>query len=95
HNQSFLVRSDNAGIVAVTNKGRSRSAATNTVLKQIFALQAQHSVRIHMEYVSSRENIADALSCGDVAAFLSGFPLAAQQVSFPLPDNLIGKLISL
>lgn len=95
HNQSFLVRSDNAGIVAVTNKGRSRSAATNAILKQIFALQAKNSVRIHTEYVPSRENIADALSRGDIASFLAGFPLAAQQVSFPLPDHLIGKLTSL
>jgi hypothetical protein len=45
HNQSFLVCSDNAVIVAVTIKGHSCSTATNAVLKQIFALQAQHSVR--------------------------------------------------
>jgi len=32
---SFLVRSDNSGVVAVTNKGRSRSRNTNKVLKEV------------------------------------------------------------
>ncbi|KAG2121457.1 hypothetical protein DEU56DRAFT_715617, partial [Suillus clintonianus] len=64
HKHVFLVRSDNTGIVAVTNKGRSRSNTTNIILKHIFALQAQHDIRIRTEYVPSRENIADALSRG-------------------------------
>ncbi|KZP04559.1 hypothetical protein FIBSPDRAFT_680553, partial [Athelia psychrophila] len=66
----FLVRSDNAGIVAVTNKGRSRSAETNRILKHVYLLQARHGVRICSEYVRSRDNIADALSRGDVQGFL-------------------------
>ena len=37
HEHLFLARSDNAGIVAVTNKGRSHNPATNIVLKSIFA----------------------------------------------------------
>ena len=95
HEHLFLARSDNAGIVAVTNKGRSRSPATNIVLKSVFALQARNNVRIRTEYVPSRENIADPLSRGDIAAFLANFPGATQQASFPLPDHLTTKLISL
>ena len=38
--QTFLVRSDNAGIVFVTNKGRSRSWETNQILKHMYLLQA-------------------------------------------------------
>lgn len=89
----FLVRSDNSGIVAVTNKGRSRSRETNQVLKHIYQLQARQGVRIHAEYVSTRDNIADALSRGDVAGFLAGFPSVTTQVSLPLPSHLVGKLV--
>ncbi|KAG0691647.1 hypothetical protein DFH29DRAFT_819244, partial [Suillus ampliporus] len=94
HKHLFLVCSDNAGIVAVTNKGRSRSRTTNDILKHIFMLQAQHNIRIRTEYVPSRENIADALSCDDIATFLAGFPLVAQKASFPLPEHLADKLTS-
>lgn len=89
----FLVRSDNSGVVAVMNKGRSRSRATNRVLKQVYLLQAQHGIRLHTEYVSTRVNIADALSRGDVAGFLAGFPSVTMQTSTILPEHLVGKLI--
>lgn len=89
----FLVRSDNSGIVAVTNKGRSRSTETNRILKHVYRLQAQHGVRIHAEYVSTRINISDALSRGDVKGFLAGFPSVTTQASVTLPEHLVGKLI--
>jgi hypothetical protein len=95
HGHLFLVRSDNAGVIAVTNKGCSCSEAINSILKQIFTLQACNGIHIHTEYIPSHENIADALSRGDIAAFLAGFPGASQKVSFPLPSHLLGKLISL
>ena len=41
---TFLVRSDNSGIVSVTNKGQSRSRETNRILKHIYLLQAQHQI---------------------------------------------------
>ncbi|KZP09831.1 hypothetical protein FIBSPDRAFT_669652, partial [Athelia psychrophila] len=61
---NFLVRSDNTGIVAVTNSGRSRSKSTNEILKHVYLLQARQGIRIRAEYVSTRDNIADALSRG-------------------------------
>ncbi|KAJ7126509.1 hypothetical protein C8R43DRAFT_820863, partial [Mycena crocata] len=64
------VRSDNSGVVAVTNKGRSKSRETNQILKYVYLLQAQSRVRLKAEHVTSRDNISDALSRGDIPAFL-------------------------
>jgi len=91
----FLVRSDNVGIVSVTNKGRSRSGETNRILKHVYGLQARHGIRLHATYVPSRENIADALSRGDITGFLRGFPSVSTKASIRLPDHLSGHLISL
>lgn len=92
-NLCYLVRSDNVGVVTVTNKGRSRSAETNAVLKHIYRLQAESCVRLHAVYVPTRTNIADALSRGDIRAFRAGFPGATDAVSIPLPPHLADKLV--
>ena len=89
-----LVRSDNQGVVSVLLKGRSRSRNTNQVLKHVYALQAKSLIRIHAVYVPSRENIADALSRGDIAGFRQGFPHVTTEISLSLPEHLLGKLIS-
>jgi len=91
---TFLVRSDNAGIVSVTNKGRSRSRETNMILKHVYLLQAEHQIRLKSVYVTSRENISDALSRGAVDEFLKGFPCVNTQASISLPSHLADKLIS-
>jgi hypothetical protein len=91
---TFLVRSDNAGVVSVTNKGRSRSRETNKILKHIYLLQAQHQIRLKSVHVTSRENISDALSRGAIKEFLTGFPGVNIQASVPLPSHLADKLIS-
>jgi len=67
----YLVRSDNSGVVAALNNGRSRSQETNTILKSIYGKMAQHGIRLTASYVTSRTNMADALSRGDIAAFFS------------------------
>lgn len=87
------LHSDNSGVVTVTNKGRSRSRATNHVLKQVYLLQVQQGIPLHTKYMSTHINIADALSRGDVASFLAGFPSVTTQASTVLPEHLIGKLI--
>jgi hypothetical protein len=92
---TFLVRSDNAGIVFVTNKGRSRSRETNRILKHVYLLQAQHRIRLKSKHVTSHDNISDALSRGAIKDFLTGFPSVNIQISVPLPDHLADKLISL
>jgi hypothetical protein len=90
----FLVRSDNAGVVAVTNKGRSRSANTNRVLKHIYQLLAVEGCVLRAEYVPLRDNVTDALSRGDIAAFLAGFSAAKTRLQVELPEHLANKLRS-
>lgn len=58
----LLVRSDNSGVVAVVNGGRSQSKNTNTVLKRVYLLQAQLGIRLEAVYVPTASNIADELS---------------------------------
>lgn len=88
------MRSDNAGVVAVVNKGRARNANTNAVVQQLYALQAQHDLELQATYVPSCENIADALSRGDIKSFLTGFPTALARVNTPIPSHLADKIAS-
>jgi hypothetical protein len=62
---TLLVQSDNAGIIAVTNKGWSHSHKTNRILKHVYALQAQNHLCLnyscsepfqHFQYSLSRCN---------------------------------------
>ena len=92
---TFLVRSDNAGIVSVMNKGCSHSWESNKILKHVYLLQAQHQIQLRMVHVTSWNNISDALSRGAVSKFPANFPVVNSQVSVMLPDHLVGKLISL
>jgi hypothetical protein len=91
----FLVRSDNAGVVAVLNKGQSRSHDTNNVLKSIYMSLAHQNLRISAVYVPSRFNVTDALSRGDIKAFLKGFPKARIKAQIPLPSHLAEFLVPL
>lgn len=49
----FLVRSDNAGVVAVVNKGGSKSVETNNILKEIYAILAKEGIRLVAVHVAS------------------------------------------
>ncbi|KAJ3714805.1 hypothetical protein C8R42DRAFT_542767, partial [Lentinula raphanica] len=66
----YKVQLDNSGIVHVVNKGCSRSRQTNKILKSLYKLQGQQGIWLVMEYVALRDNISDALSRGDIPAFL-------------------------
>lgn len=83
----LLVRSDNSGVVAVLNSGRSRSTHTNDVLRRIYLLCAHHRVHLTAIYVPSRDNVTDALSRGDAQGFLNAFPLATTRSPMPLPAH--------
>jgi hypothetical protein len=91
----YLVRSNNAGVVAVINKGRSRSMHTNDVLRRIYCLQLDAHISLKAVYVESRINIADALSRGDIVGFLKGFSQASDKISFPLPSHITSHLLPL
>jgi len=88
----YLVLSDNMGVVSVLNSGRSRSKETNEILKQVYFLLAKHRLQITAKHVPSRLNVTDALSRGDITAFLKGFPKAASQVNITLPPHLLSLL---
>jgi hypothetical protein len=60
----------------------------------MYKLLARNQISLHTEYVTSRENITDALSRGDIAGFLAGFPSATFKAHIPLPGHLSSKLIS-
>lgn len=89
----YLVCSNNAGVVAVINKSRSWSACTNNVLREIYRLQLNLHIHLKTMHVSGRDNIADALSCGNITSFLKGFPQATSKVTFLLPPHLAGLLL--
>jgi hypothetical protein len=84
----FLVRSDNMGVVGALNRGRARNPETNIILKHIYRLQAERGLRLQAIHVPSRDNVVDALSRGDIASFLKGFPKATMQIAMPLPSHL-------
>jgi hypothetical protein len=90
---SVLVRSDNAGVVAVTNSGRSRSRATNEVLKVIYQSLAGSGLSLVAQHIPGVINISDPLSRGDIRGFLAAFPAAQTRTSIVLPPRLSSKLI--
>lgn len=80
----LLLRSDNMGIVHVVGKGRSRSPATNEVLRRLYKALAHRGLSLSSIYVASSSNITDSLSRGDISAFLHDFPTATYTLP-PLP----------
>ncbi|KIP03136.1 hypothetical protein PHLGIDRAFT_78047, partial [Phlebiopsis gigantea 11061_1 CR5-6] len=89
----LLVRSDNSGVVAVVNSGRSRNQNTNQVLKRVFLRCASLGISLHTEYVPSRDNVTDPLSRGDISSFLLHFPSAKVRSEWVLPPHLRSCLI--
>jgi hypothetical protein len=91
---TFLVQSDNEGVVAVVNKDQSRSKNTNIVLKHMYSLLAKSQISLSAVYVNTRDNITNTLSCGNITGFLSHFPAAQRRAQINLPPHLSGKLQS-
>jgi len=87
-----LARSDNSGIVDVINKGRSRSAATNTVLRHLHRLLLPSHILLTAQHIPGKRNITDSLSRGDLATFHAAFPSADIVSDLPLPAHLAGLL---
>ena len=57
HNRQIIARSDNQGIVAVVNRGHSRSHKTNKVLKHTYVLLAHHKVCIVAKHVIGQKKL--------------------------------------
>ena len=94
HTSRILVRSDNSGVVHAVNRGRSRSAETNSVLRRTYLQLADAGISLVAKHVASEENIADPLSRGDVAGFLCRFPAATTRSDCSLPPSLCHLLRS-
>ncbi|KIO11952.1 hypothetical protein M404DRAFT_20508 [Pisolithus tinctorius Marx 270] len=92
HHRNILVHSDNLGVVMVTNKGCSRSHQINEVLCHLYLLQADLDIAVQAIHVPSQDNIANALSHGDIKGFLTSFPAASTQVYPPIPPYLADML---
>jgi hypothetical protein len=83
-----LVRSNNAGVVAIVNKGWAQDQASNNVLRRTYHKLAQLGVTLVAKHVPGVINIADALLWGDVAGFLTAFLAARTRTSITLPTVL-------
>lgn len=89
----LLLRSDNMGVVAVVNKGRSRGFRTNESLKSLYTSLTEHSFRLHTIHVPTASNITDSLSRGDELEFRATHP-GSEKIFFPLPRHLLSFLVA-
>ena len=62
--QHVILHSDNEGVVGALRAGRSRGTEQNAILRRIVALFQEHGLWVTTEWVSTRENPADAPSRG-------------------------------
>ncbi|KAJ7161584.1 hypothetical protein C8R46DRAFT_818762, partial [Mycena filopes] len=65
-NAHFILRSDNKGVVGALAAGRSRGRQENAIpsLQQILYLYEEYGIWLTVEWVASKDNIADAPSRG-------------------------------
>ena len=61
---SVLFWSDNQGVIGAIKAGRSRNDQQNLVLQRISERAAQHDIHLHVEYIATNDNPADAPSRG-------------------------------
>jgi hypothetical protein len=64
HDISFLVRSDNQGVIGAFEKGRSRNPEVNLVIRRTETLLDRSNLVAVFEYVESSTNLADPVSRG-------------------------------
>ncbi|VDB90881.1 unnamed protein product [Peniophora sp. CBMAI 1063] len=92
----ILVRSDNAGVVAVVNKGRSKSAHTNGVLKDIYRTLVSEGIVLSADRIPDRDD-ALALIAATSSRWLSR-PLvmkaSAWRIDPPSEPGQPGSLVS-
>lgn len=64
HDCSLRIRSDNSGVVGALHGGCSRNAQQNQCLQRIVSLFTERAIWPMLEWVSTKDNIADAPSRG-------------------------------
>lgn len=80
---SVTFHCDNQGVVLAWKAGRSRSEPQNQVIARIAARAAEHDIWVNLQYVNTKENVADSPSRGLPPSFPSHKPL-----TFPTPLHL-------
>ena len=74
HSVSFLVFSDNQGVIGVFNSGMSKSPTQNATLRRILLLFNEYDISITTTYIPSADNPADGPSCSIFSPLSNLFP---------------------
>jgi hypothetical protein len=90
----ILVQSNNSGVMAIVNKGRSCSQNTNNVLRWTYAIFAGLGIMLNAIQIAGKSNWVDALLQGNILGFLRKFPAATTCTSIALPLVLSNKLVA-
>lgn len=61
----ILVRSDNEGVVGAFNRGRSRNFQVNHSIRHTHIICTSLNLRVVLQYVNTKDNLADSVSRGE------------------------------
>ena len=87
-NVDVLIYSDNAGVVGAYNRGRSRNFQVNEAIRRVDTIGMTLNILFRLEYVNTKNNLADPVSRGEPVASMSRLP------QLELPAELSTFLIS-
>jgi hypothetical protein len=82
-NASVLIRGDNQGVIGSYGRGHGRNLHVNLAIRRTEVIGTSSNVLYLLEYVKSKQNKADPISCGELG------PLAKQITNYiQLPEEL-------
>jgi len=85
---NILVRSDNKGVIGAFRKGRGKNVEVNASIRRAHVVLAARNITLSTEYVTSKVNLADAISRAEFGhADLQFHP------DFDLPEELIPFIV--
>lgn len=79
---NILIRSDNMGVVGAFTRGRSRNFQVNDSIRRSEVISMALNIRFVLEYVNTKDNVADPVSRGIPVPHLS------RLAPIQLPDEL-------
>ena len=92
--QAVQCFSDNAGVVAIVNTGKSQDDLAMHLLRCLFFFTATWEVSIHASHIAGKQNVAaDALSRDNLPLFFQQVPQAAGREATKIPVELIKLLV--
>ncbi len=91
--QTVLARCDNAAVVAIINKGKSKDKEAMHLARCLAFIQAEHDLILSASHIRGVENTrADALSRNDLTKFRAQCPQAATDPTL-IPEALLDLLL--